>query len=469
MLRMAQIGRKRIFTYLLTAAIVSVGFCLTTATAKAATITTQRVNELQIGSAERFAIFGDFKGGATVAVGDVTGDGVDDYVVGAGPTGGPHILVLDQSGQTIGSFFAYDTKNRDGVYVAVGDLDSDGLDEIVTVPQPGSKPEVRVFTGSGTLIRKFMAFEKAFLGGAHVAVIPARNGGAGNIVVSSGYGREAEVRVFDALGTTIIANWLPLGKNSNNGLSVAAGWSDTFGQNIVVIGAGQGEKPLVQVYGAISKEKLAQWLAYNAKVKTGISVGYGHDQVVTGPEAGGGPDVRTFSTRGDLLTSSLVFEKNFRGGLNVALGVIGGTLNFVVVPTTTPLTAAGTGKKIVINLSKQQVVLYEKGRIVSIRKISSGKRSTPTPVGEFAIRNKITTAYSKPYRLYMENWMAFSNDGSYGLHSLPYWKTKSGGKLYEGASHIGTPVSHGCIRQTLADSKSLFDWAPIGTPVSIKA
>jgi len=466
---MAQFGRKTFFSYLSFALILGGVFTVRVQTSQAKTISTQRTNEIQVGASQRFPIFADFKGGASVAVGDVSGDGIDEYVVGAGPTGGPRVLVLNQAGQTITSFFAYDKKNRDGINVAVGDLDGDGVAEIITAPQPGSKPEVRVYGMSGNLIRKFTAFESDFFGGVSVAVIPSLNGVAGNIVVSSGFGREAEVKVFNDLGTKVISSWLPMGKSASNGVSVAAGWSDLFGQGVVVVGAGQGEKPLVQIYSATSKDKLAQWLAYNAKVKTGISVGFRNDTVVTGPNAGGGPDVRTFSARGDLLLSALVFENSFRGGLNVSLSMVDGELTTVVVPTTSPMTAASAGKKIVVSLSKQQIVLYEKGRIVSIRKISSGKRSMPTPVGEFAVKNKITTAYSKEYSLYMENWMAFSQDGRYGLHSLPYWKLKSGGRLYEGASHIGTPVSHGCVRQTLTDSKSLFDWAPVGTPVSIKA
>lgn len=461
------VGKKTFFAYTFCA--ILLGAICSTPSASAATKPTQRATEIQVGATQRFSVFGKFTGGATVAVADVNGDGVDEYIIGAGPTGGPHIIILNQGGMTVGQFFAFDTKNRDGVNVAAGDLDGDGRAEIVAALQAGGKPEVRVFSGDGIRLRSFTAFESNFSGGVSVAIIPARNGSEGQIVTSSGFGREAEVKIFNAQGTAVATSWLPLGKQASNGVSVAAGWSDAFGQNIVVVGAGSGVWPLTQIYSATTHDKLAQWLSYDKRITTGISVGYKNDVVVTAPLAGGGPDVRTFSIRGEQNSSSLFFESVYRGGLNVSLALVAGALTPVAVPTTTPTTAAGSGKKIVVSLSKQSMTLFEKGRPVSVRKISSGKWSTPTPVGEFKVKNKISVAYSRAYGLYMENWMAFSADGRYGLHSLPYWKLKDGGKLYEGAAHIGTPVSHGCVRQTLVDSKTLFDWTPVGTPVTIQS
>jgi len=78
-----------------------------------------------------------------VAVGDVNGDGVNDLIFGAGPGGGPRVLVI--SGQTllasgavaamdspIANFFAGDTSNRGGVRVAVANLDNDQYADVIT-------------------------------------------------------------------------------------------------------------------------------------------------------------------------------------------------------------------------------------------------------------------------------------------------------------------------------------------------
>lgn len=461
-------GHHYLFTYTLLAAVVGGSFLLSISTVLA--FSTQRANELQVGdnAAQRVTLFdGKFKGGATVAAADVNGDGQDEYVVGAGATGGSQVQIFDQSLALQSQFFAYISQMKDGVNVAAGDLDGDGVAEIVVGPQAGTLPKIKVFNREGQKLREFLAFEANFAGGVEVAVLPAREGQPGHIFVSSGFGRESEIRMYDASGATVEITWSPFGKESSNGASIAAGWSGTYNEPVLVVGPGEGEKPLVQVYGINSRNKLANWFAYRESVKTGLSVAYRNDVVITSPGIGGGPDVRMFTVDGGERHSAIVFEKDFRGGVNVAAAVVNGVVTPIAVPTRASGTAAGEGKKIVISLSKQEMTLYEKGRIVSVRRVSTGKWSTPTPTGTFAIKNKIPVAYSKAYGLYMENWMAFSPDGRYGLHSLPYWRLKGGRKLYEGAAHIGTPVSHGCIRQTLAESKTLYDWAPIGTPVIV--
>jgi len=59
-------------------------------------------------------------------------------------------------------------------------------------------------------------------------------------------------------------------------------------------------------------------------------------------------------------------------------------------------------------------------------------------------------------------WMQFSKSGM-GLHELPEWPN---GKK-EGEDHLGTPASGGCVRLGVGPAKSLYDWTPVGTPVSI--
>lgn len=120
-------------------------------------------------------------------------------------------------------------------------------------------------------------------------------------------------------------------------------------------------------------------------------------------------------------------------------------------------------KSIFIKLKTQTMEKRVGGVAVKAFKVSSGLASTPTPVGEFKVLNKYPRAWSKSAKLWMPFWMAFTTRG-HGLHELPEWP---GGKK-EGASHLGKPASHGCVRMGIGAAKEMYDWAPVGTRVIIE-
>ncbi|MDD2766952.1 MAG: L,D-transpeptidase family protein [Candidatus Moranbacteria bacterium] len=122
-----------------------------------------------------------------------------------------------------------------------------------------------------------------------------------------------------------------------------------------------------------------------------------------------------------------------------------------------------TGKYIDISLASQTMTLFENGQTIDVYIVSSGKRGMDTPTGEFSIHNKSDRPWSKKYGLYMPYWMAFVPSGLFGIHELPEWP----GGYKEGANHLGTPVSHGCVRLGVGPAKRVFEWADVGTPVII--
>lgn len=125
------------------------------------------------------------------------------------------------------------------------------------------------------------------------------------------------------------------------------------------------------------------------------------------------------------------------------------------------------GKYLEVDLSSQRIYLISDQTIDLVTSVSTGKWSTPTPIGEFTIKNHIRTAWSSRYKLYMPYWMAIQKpDGDYdgyGIHGLPYWPSG----YVEGESHIGRPASHGCIRVGSANVQYVYDWVQDGTKVYI--
>lgn len=125
-----------------------------------------------------------------------------------------------------------------------------------------------------------------------------------------------------------------------------------------------------------------------------------------------------------------------------------------------------------INLAKQKMTIVDGEYAVQSFIISSGKASTPTPRGIFYIKNKFEIAQSRLYPgLWLRKWNALARnpDGSgyegYGIHDLPCFNPNC--TRVEGASHLGRPVSAGCVRLGNNDATWFFDNIPVGTPVNI--
>jgi fibronectin-binding autotransporter adhesin len=88
-----------------------------------------------------FFPFSAFMGGARVAFNDVTGDAVDDIVVGTGPGAPCQVRVFD--GVTLGvvrDFLPYGAGFTGGVFVAAADFNADGRPTSSPGPTAASRP-----------------------------------------------------------------------------------------------------------------------------------------------------------------------------------------------------------------------------------------------------------------------------------------------------------------------------------------
>lgn len=146
--------------------------------------------------------------------------------------------------------------------VAMGDVDGNGVLDLVVGSGQGLAPEVIVFSGVAgpgktafaTELARFPVFEPAARGGISVAATQIDGTTADNIVVGSGPGAQSAVRVYGtalpAPGTApkLFASFSPY-PGETTGVSLATGFVDfSTGRNSIVTAPGAGTQTDVKVF-----------------------------------------------------------------------------------------------------------------------------------------------------------------------------------------------------------------------------
>lgn len=205
-----------------------------------------------------------FAGGVFVAAGDVNGDGFDDIVTGTGAGAQPHVKVFDgRSGQLMQSFFAYPAAFAGGVSVAAGDINGDGRADIVTGSGPGGGPQVKVFDGANLQeIKSFLAYSESFAGGVFVAAGDINGDGRADIITGAGAGAAGHVKVFDGNTGTEMHSFFAYSPSFTGGVRVASGDLDGDGRHEILTVPGSGISALVRVFDGLSGGETANFLAY---------------------------------------------------------------------------------------------------------------------------------------------------------------------------------------------------------------
>jgi hypothetical protein len=143
----------------------------------------------QIAASPRFFAYApSFHGGVFVAAGDLNGDGKDDIITGAGRGGGGQVKVFDAATlQAIDSFFAYGPSFPNDVRVAAGDVNGDGIADIITGAGNAAQ-QVRTFDGiSLAALDSFFALDPRTSTGTFVAAAGSRRpSGGGSVASASG-------------------------------------------------------------------------------------------------------------------------------------------------------------------------------------------------------------------------------------------------------------------------------------------
>lgn len=139
--------------------------------------------------------------------------------------------------------------------------------------------------------------------------------------------------------------------------------------------------------------------------------------------------------------------------------------NAPVLPTPIPADAPTWGQWLDINLTQQLMTVYDGTNPLRTIVVTTGMAGWETPPGYFTIVSRVANETMTSGAIGAENFYRLDDvlftqyftDYGHALH-FAWWRTKE---------TIGRPGSHGCINMLLDDSRFIWDWATIGTPILI--
>ncbi len=274
------------------------------------------------------AFAASFTGGVRVAVGDVNGDGMPDIICGAGPGGGPEVRVFDgKTFQMIRDFQALPVQFTGGVFVAAGDVNGDGFADIITAADAGGGPQVTITSGKdGSQLASFYATTPSFTGGIRVAAGDLSGTGFADVIAAAGPGGGPQVTIFDGKSLSLLTAFYALPSTFTGGMFIAAGDVNSDGKADIIVGAEKGGGPEVNVFNNLTQQSLYAFFALPSSFTGGVRVGFtpnfnGRPGILTAAGPGGGPEVSiTDGGTQAMLGAFFAFAPTFGGGLFVAGG-----------------------------------------------------------------------------------------------------------------------------------------------------
>jgi hypothetical protein len=118
-----------------------------------------------------------------------------------------------------------------------------------------------------------------------------------------------------------------------------------------------------------------------------------------------------------------------------------------------PITSGGSGRRVEVLLDRQLALAIENNQVVRAIHVSTGAPGFGTPTGAYSVFRKEMRSWSVPFKVWLP-WASYFV-GGIAFHEYPDVPV--------------TPASHGCIRTPRYDARWLYDFTPIGTPVSVLA
>lgn len=273
-----------------------------------------------------------FRGAANVASGDIDNDGVSEIIIGSGKGRPPEVKYFEQSGQQLpGSFYAFHPKNYDGVDVAASDINGDGVDEVIISQEARQQAWIKVVEynhGRNDILAEFVAYDR-FEVGARVSSGDVDKDGLDEVITIAGPGGTSHIRIFDIENGKVKVkklDFFAFHPANRKGFDIASGDVDGDGQDEIIVSQRFDEESWIKVYRFnLQKEILAEFVAFGQGILSGANISSldldedGKDEIIVGPSSSYRPQVKIFNGRGDFLGTLFdAYDKGFKGGIDVA-------------------------------------------------------------------------------------------------------------------------------------------------------
>jgi hypothetical protein len=196
-----------------------------------------------------FTPFVGYAGSVHTATGDINDDGIMDVVVVPAVVGAPgHIRVLSGAdGSSIASFICF-PGYLGSIDIAVVDINSDGFDDIIASSTGGASGTVAIFNGRDfSAMKMFYPYGAGYMGTVHVSGYDPDGDGAYSILTSTGEGTRGHVKAFDQ-NLDVFLSFFSGAEGDLSGCHVIGGDLDGDGFDDIATGTGAGTEAEVHVF-----------------------------------------------------------------------------------------------------------------------------------------------------------------------------------------------------------------------------
>lgn len=269
---------------------------------------------------EFYAYSQKFTGGVNLTVGNVKSDWPEEIITAAGSGGGPHLRIFNQQGQLISQFFAYPANFSGGVNIVTIKYNSESEEKIITAPQSNYPPLIKIFDYHGNLLKEFLVFENNYQQGVNLASGDINGDGIEEIIVSKA-NHGSLVRIFTSTGN-LLSQFEAFG-SAVNGLNLTSADIDNDQIEEIIVAPVNNAKGQVKIFDYRGNLK-SQFLAFENNYFGGINLTASDidlDQeveILATPNNNHSPMVKVYSPSGNLKMSIPVFSPIFNQGIKVS-------------------------------------------------------------------------------------------------------------------------------------------------------